>query len=111
VIDYSFFVVPIVSRQNLDKLQSVQNRALRHILGISFNLETGRYYSSNTLNNRCSVDSVSSRLTKLTKSYLTQAQVNQNPLIRLLVDEYFDAKSEIEKHGIATILTGIERIT
>ena len=101
----------IVAKHNLDKLQSIQNKALRHILGISFNSVTGRLYSSSTLNNRCAIDSVQVRLKNLTNAYLTQAQVNKNPLISLLIEEYFDAKSEIEKNGLTTILTGQSRIT
>ena len=112
VIDYNFFILPFVSSQNLNRLQSIQNKALRCILKLPFNQETGRHYSTESLNNLSGLGSISARLTELKKEYLKAALNKQNPLICPLIEEYLSSRSEIEKEGSSpSILTGVESIT
>ena len=112
VIDYNFFILPFVSSQNLNRLQSIQNKALRCILKLPFNQETGRHYSTESLNKLSGLGSISARLTELKKEYLKAALNKQNPLICPLIEEYLSSRSEIEKEGSSpSILTGVESIT
>jgi hypothetical protein len=111
-MDYNFFILPFVSVQNLNKLQAIQNKAIRCIFRLTFNKDTGKHTSTETLNNLSGLGSIASRLTELKKNYLKQAQETQNPLICPLIEEYISSRSEIEREGSSpSILTGVEKIT
>jgi hypothetical protein len=112
VMDYNFFILPFVSVQNLNKLQAIQNKAIRCIFRLTFNKDTGKHTSTETLNNLSGLGSIASRLTELKKNYLKQAQETQNPLICPLIEEYINSRSEIEREGSSpSILTVVEKIT
>ena len=111
-MDYNFFILPFVSVQNLNKLQAIQNKAIGCIFRLTFNKDTGKHTSTETLNNLSGLGSIASRLTELKKNYLNQAQETQNPLICPLIEEYISSRSEIEREGLSpSILTGVEKIT
>ena len=83
-----------------------------HIFRLTFNKDTGKHTSTETLNNLSGLGSIASRLTELKKNYLKQAQETQNPLICPLIEEYISSRSEIEREGSSpSILTGVEKIT
>ena len=78
-MDYNFFILPFVSVQSLNKLQAIQNKAIRCIFRLTFNKDTGKHTSTETLNNLSGLGSIASRLTELTKKLLKPSTGDAEP--------------------------------
>ncbi len=90
IFTYTFFAVARIAKTNLDRLQRVQNRAIRSIYRLEWTSPTDMIHSiSNLL-------PVRDRLVRLGESYLTKA-VGNNPNVALLLQEYLDSKSSIRR--------------
>jgi hypothetical protein len=87
---YSFFSVARIAVTNLERLQRVQNRAIRSINRLEWTSPTDLIHSiSNLL-------PVRDRLIDIGKKYLPKAIVNKANVC-LLLEEYLDSVSSIRK--------------
>lgn len=93
IFNYSFFCIKSVAHTNIQKLQIIQDRAIRCIYREQWNC------SSYALEKLSGVLSVKKRLTQLGCKYLAKALMNNNLLTRRLVDEYFWSRSSIKRKG------------
>ena len=90
IFTYSFFAVARIAKTNLDRLQRVQNRAIRSIYRLEWTSPTDVIHSiSNLL-------PIRDRLIGLGERYLTKATEN-NPNVALLLSEYLDSISSIRR--------------
>ena len=97
IFAYSFFTVARLSKSNLDKLQRIQNRAIRSIFKLEWN-------SANHLIPIISgILPVKERLIQLGIKYLPRALL-KNSNISLLLREYIDSKSSIQRNNKPTPL-------
>jgi hypothetical protein len=78
-MDYNFFILPFVSVQNLNKLQAIQNKAIRCIFILTFNKDTAKHTSTETLNNLSGLGSIASRLTELKKKLFKTSTGDAEP--------------------------------
>ena len=91
IFTYFFFAVARIAKSNLDRLQRVQNRAIKSIYRLEWSSPTNMIHSiSNLL-------PVSDRLIRLGERYLIKAVVN-NPNVALLLREYLDSVSSIRRN-------------
>jgi hypothetical protein len=88
VFEYSAILAPRLSTTLLSKLQVIQNNALRSILHIHFNKETGKNTSIDELHRLATIPRVSERLTTLRTNYLVNAVETNNPIILRSILEY-----------------------
>ena len=94
---YSFFAVARIAETNLDRLQKIQNRALRCIYKLEWTSPTDLIHSmSGHL-------LVRDRLIEIGKKYLPKA-VGYNSNVCLLLAEYLDSISSIRRDGKDTPL-------
>ena len=91
IFTYSFFAVARIAKTNLDRLQRVQNRAIRSIYRLEWNSPTDQIHSISNL------VPVRDRLVSLGERYLTKAVYN-NPNVALLLQEYIDSISSIRRN-------------
>ena len=91
IFTYSFFSLARIAESNLNRLQRVQNRAIRSIYRLEWNSPTIVIHAiSNLL-------PIRERLLKLGKRYLLKATDNNNANVCLLLQEYIDSKSSIRR--------------
>ncbi len=82
VLDYSSLIVPVISKTNLKKLQSVQNCAIKIIYKLN-------YRESTQANHQVSgIKMFKDRAMELNGNYVSESMKNQNPLVEDLVKEY-----------------------
>jgi ribonuclease P/MRP protein subunit RPP40 len=90
IFTYSFFAVARIAKTNIDRLQRVQNRAIRSIYRLEWTSPTVWIHEiSNLL-------PIRERLIKLGERYLKKA-VENNPYVELLLQEYLDSISSIQR--------------
>ena len=82
IIDYSFFIVNMISATNLKRLEAAQNTALRLIFRLPFDTP------SETLLKRANLCSIEERLKVLGQRYVENCIQNNNPLTLPLFKEY-----------------------
>ena len=70
IIDYSLFLYPIMTSQNREALQIVQNKCLRIIFQIKYDPEN--LVSTELLHSKSKLDSIESRSESLISKYLLQ---------------------------------------
>ena len=87
---YSFFTVARIAETNLDRLQKVQNRAIRSIYRLEWTSPTDLIHSMSNLL------LVRERLIEIGKKYLPKA-VGNNSNVCLLLVEYLDSISSIRR--------------
>ena len=91
IFDYSFFSISNVSDTNIGRIQKAQNRTLRCIYKLPWDSHPDLLFPiSNIL-------PVKDRFLQLGCRYILKAIASRNPLIRVLINEYFSSKSEITK--------------
>ena len=98
-----FFAVARIAKTNLDRLQRVQNRAIRCIYRLEWTSPTDMIHSISNL------VPVRDRLVRLGERYLTKAAAN-NPNVALLLQEYLDSISSIRRNEIDTPLCLFYRV-
>ena len=89
IIDYSAFLVSFASDSQLEKLERIQNEALR----IIFKVKITDHISNNKLRKRANVRSIKERLAFLSKNYIRRAICHSNDLIKDLLKSYVQEKS------------------
>jgi retron-type reverse transcriptase len=87
IIDYVPFVPLVCSKSSYQKLESIQNRAIRNIISWPINPDTGHWASTESVYQQHKVDSIMNRALKLSDNYLLKANAI-NPLIKELIDGY-----------------------
>ena len=102
LIDYSAFMVDLISKTELNRIQVIQNNALRIILKKSLIDKC----SIDDLHSLCDIEMVESRMRKLNEKYFTKA--NANPLVEHLVEDYGQNFINSVQYNKYTILCGIE---
>jgi len=105
LIDYSFPCVNNLSNISIDKIQAIQNKALRFILRDfdTPNSRIVRYREEKGLMN------VPNRLSELNEKYVKDALECSNPLIVRLVDEYgrgFSSRLEARSTPLSNLTFG-----
>ena len=90
IFTYSFFMVARLAKTNIDRLQRVQNRAIRTIYRLEWTCPITMLHSIS------SILPLHERLVQLGKRYLTKAVVN-NGYVSLLLQEYIDSMSSIRR--------------
>lgn len=102
IFDYSFFSLASVSDTNFGLIQRVQNRAIRCIFKLNWDSPTNYlFYLSDIL-------TVKQRFIQLGCKYMIRALRSKNPLFSVLLNEYFQSRSEITARGrLATPLCWI----
>ena len=103
IFTYSFFAVARIAKTNLDRLQRVQNRAIRSIYRLEWTSPTDQIHSISNL------VPVRDRLVSLGERYLTKAADN-NPNVALLLQEYLDSISSIRRNEKDTPLCLFYRV-
>ena len=88
LIDYSSFLVNIISESHVNILQIVQNRAIRSIFKLRFDSSTSELCS------KSGMVPVKNRLIRLNKSYIDKRFLS-NDWIRQLVEEYLGARNSL----------------
>ena len=83
IIDYSSFIVNVISDTNLKRLQVIQNKAVRCIFKASYDSSTSELCSMSKLN------SIKDRLFDLNKKFI-ERNLNKAGLIKQLIDEFID---------------------
>ena len=95
---YSFFMVANASETNLEKLQKIQNQAVRHIFKL------GQKYPTHLLYPKSKVLPVKDRLISLGCKRLTKS-LSKNENTKILVKEYIESVSSIRRDiGVFTPL-------
>ena len=90
IFTFSFFTVARIAATNMERLQRVQNKAIRSIYRLEWTSPTALIHTiSNIL-------PIRERLIQLGESYLAKAQVN-NEYVFLLLQEYTDSRSSIRR--------------
>jgi hypothetical protein len=97
LFNYSCFTFNLLSETNKNKLQAIENCALRAIY------HKPQHFSNEKLLELADMDGLNTRLNKLTSSYFEQCQTYKNPLILDLINDYKDFAAEDET-GINTLL-------
>jgi endonuclease/exonuclease/phosphatase family metal-dependent hydrolase len=97
IFTYSFFSIARISKTNMNKLQTVQNRAIRSIYRLDWCSPVDLIHELSGLS------LVEDRLTNLGKKYISIAE-GRSELIELLISEYNAAKSTIQKNNKITPL-------
>jgi exonuclease III len=87
---YSFFAVARIADTNLERLQKIQNRALRCIYRTEWTCPTDLIHSMSD------IPLVRDKLIKIGKKYLSKAKMD-NSNVRLLLAEYLDSISSIRR--------------
>lgn len=83
IIDYSSFIVDIISETNLKRLQVIQNKAVRCIFKARFDSSTSDLCSKSNLN------TIEDRLIDLNKRFI-ERNLNKTGLMKQLIDEFND---------------------
>ena len=96
LIDYSALMVTKISNGNMNKLQIVQNNALRTIYQ-KFWHGAGTEFSNDQLHQLAQIEPIEDRLRKLNSRYLEQAEESKNPLINTLKEEYISKCAKLQK--------------
>ncbi len=94
LIEYSSFISVIISKSNLIKLQSIQNRAVKVICRAHLNVNLQNFGKA------VGFQPNSDRLQELFEAYMEKALSNWNPLITKLAFEYirgFEAKNILKR--------------
>ena len=81
IIDYSSFIVDIISETNLKRLQVIQNKAVRCIFKARFDSSTSELCSKSNLN------TIKDRLFDLNKRFI-ERNLNKTGLIKQLMDDF-----------------------
>ena len=89
IIDYSAFLVSFASDSQLEKLERIQNEALRIIL----RLKRTDHLSNSKLRKLTKIESIKERMTKLSNKYIRRAVINSNDLINELLKSYQEEKT------------------
>ena len=97
IFTYSFFSVARIASSNLERLQRVQNRALRCIYRLDWCSSVAMIHDLSNF------PLVRDRLIDLGKRHLAKAVIN-NPYVCLLLSEYLDSKSSIRRKEVNTPL-------
>ena len=87
---YSFFSIARIAKTNIERLQKVQNRAIRSIYRLEWTSPTDLIHSMSNLL------LVKDRLIEIGKKYLPKAVCN-NSNVCLLLEEYLDSISSIRR--------------
>jgi len=88
VMDYSAILMPVICETNKNKLQVIQNNALRIILNKP-KLTKTRIVD---LHLESKLETLEERFLKLRRRYVQKAIINSNPVIVELIDEYKNFK-------------------
>jgi hypothetical protein len=84
VIDYSFMCINTLNESNINKIQAIQNKAIRFIYR-AYDDPVSRI---ERLSEAHRLSSVVTRWSELNENYIDAARANGNPLIVRLVDEF-----------------------
>ena len=85
IFDYSHFCANNISKFWLNRMQSIQNSAIRSIFKLPYDTPSNTLY---TTAKTLKLDTVESRLFSLNRNYISRSIDNSNPLIVQLIDEY-----------------------
>ena len=111
VLDYSFFIWPNLANSSKNQLRIIQNKALRSILKLPFDKIKNQHTSIEKLNLLSGLGSVDSRMAEIKTNYTNQAQLNRNPLICKLIEQFIRGKNRINKRSNSlTFLEGKESL-
>ena len=97
VIDYSFVCINTLSESNINKIQAIQNKAIRFIYR-AYEDPVSRIVR---LSENHRLSSVVARWSELNESYIEVARANRNPLIVRLVEEFkggFQSRFRRQEH-------------
>ena len=86
VVEYSSFLLPIISNKLLNLVKTIQNNALRIIL----NKKRTDKISIIELHELVDIETIDARLQKLRVEYLYKALSSNNPLITEIVNDYIN---------------------
>ena len=103
IFTYSFFAISRIAKTNIERLQRVQNRAIRCIYRLDW------LSPSDLLHTLSGLLPIRERLIQLGERYLTKAVAN-NEQIALLFKEYIDSKSSILRKSLNTPLCLFNKI-
>ena len=78
VLDYSLFLFDVFPRTTQEKIQRIQNNALRIIFKKKSN------FSAINLHDLAKIDTIQTRARLLTKNYVSSCRLNRNPLYQEL---------------------------
>ena len=101
-MEYSSFIAKIINRKLLNKLQIIQNGALRAIFGKK------REFGNENLHRLANVIGVEERLVCLRERFLERAEAYENPMIIELIDDYRETFRRGAPPGKPTILCNSE---
>ena len=90
LMEYASFTSTLISKKDLNKLQVIQNKCLRIICNRNYST------SIEELHEIAGVSLVQDRLSKMTKKYISNNIITNNPLIICLAREYSEFKSQLE---------------
>jgi hypothetical protein len=103
VIEYSAFLLPILTKKLLSIITVVQNNALR----IMLHKKKADKVSINDLHILAQMEPLEDRLHKLRNQYFLKATFQDNPLIVELIEDYFNYSLFSHKHKFDSILDDI----
>ena len=83
ILDYSSFIIDSISQSFIKKLEAIQNNVLRIIFQTKWD-----ELSTNELRENANIIRIEDRLKTLNKRYLKKALLNNNPLIKELIDGF-----------------------
>ena len=86
LFDYSCIFSSMLSKTSLNKIQVIQNNALRSIL------KKNTMISINELHSTANINTIDERLKHLSKKYIEKNLANNNPIISSTIDEFINFK-------------------
>ena len=86
ILDYSFPCINLISNTNLNKLQTIQNAAVRSILKLKHDTPTNVLHHEAF--EKLKIHSVENRLSDLTENYVRRGLEGPVPLVVRLASEY-----------------------
>ena len=98
LIEYSLFMYPLLSITNKKTLQAIQNNALRIIFKKSIDTKVAELHSIGL------IETLEERSHNLKVKYLNTAEINNNPLIKDLREDFELFKLSNHNKNIKTLL-------
>ena len=102
IMEYSSFSINITSNKLANKLQIIQNGALRAIF------HQRREFGNKNIHNLANMESIKERLECLSERFLERAEAYSNPMISELIEDYRETFASNAPPGKPTILCNSE---
>ena len=104
LIEYAGFQFNLLSKANKNRLEALENNALRIIY------RKKREFGNDNLHKLAGLEPLETRLNRLNDKFLEKAESLANPLISSLIDEYIEQREQFNDFGAETPLGASEYI-